>query len=174
MGAAGELWSSGFADYAGVRFLPDPAYEGQSENDVDWNAVPCASDQWVALLELLSAHTRTANECYFCLWEGWPFPQSVLQRPKLTIPDRARVPYRAYFLFRGPLSDACDWGTAGRASSIRARVRLAGRPRLVRRQRRDPHWAGIGADAPLIQQVVADPRLDAVAAHPTQDQPAYQ
>ena len=77
---------SGFADYARVRFLPDPAYEGQSENDVDWNAVPCASDQWVALLELLSAHTRTANECYLCLWEGWPFPQSVLQGPKLTIP----------------------------------------------------------------------------------------
>ena len=161
-----------------MRFLPDPAYEGQSENDVDWNAVPCASDQWVALLELLSAHTRTANECYFCLWEGWPFPQSVLQRPKLTIPDRARVPYRAYFLFRGPLSDACDWGTAEMWPGEPPRyepafVWPADHAWCVANDV-DPHWAGIGADAPLIQQVVADPRLDAVAAHPTQDQPAYQ
>jgi hypothetical protein len=36
----------------------------------------------------------------------------------------------------------------------------------------DPHWAGIGAEASLIEQLVADPRLDAVAADRADDQPS--
>ena len=35
----------------------------------------------------------------------------------------------------------------------------------------DPHWAGIGGGAPLIELLVADPCLDAVAADPAGDQP---
>jgi hypothetical protein len=38
----------------------------------------------------------------------------------------------------------------------------------------DPHWAGIGADAALVEQLIADPRLDVIAADPAGDQPAYR
>jgi len=38
----------------------------------------------------------------------------------------------------------------------------------------DPHWAGIGADTRVINQLVADPRLDVVPADPRAAQPAYR
>ena len=38
----------------------------------------------------------------------------------------------------------------------------------------DPHWAGIGASVPAIKQLIADRRLDAVEADPTEEQPAYR
>ena len=38
----------------------------------------------------------------------------------------------------------------------------------------DPHWAGIGGAAALVTELTGDPRLDVVAADPTQDQPAYR
>ena len=37
----------------------------------------------------------------------------------------------------------------------------------------DPHWAGIGSNATVIGQLVADTRLDAVAADPSEEQPNY-
>jgi hypothetical protein len=38
----------------------------------------------------------------------------------------------------------------------------------------DPHSAGIGASAPLIEQLIGGSRLDAVEADPTDEQPAYR
>ena len=37
----------------------------------------------------------------------------------------------------------------------------------------DPHWIGIGADTPAIDQLVAHPLLDVVPADPRQEQPYY-
>jgi hypothetical protein len=168
---------SGFAAYARLRFLPDPAYQGQSENDADPDAAPCATDQWRALFEQLGARTRTPDDCYFCLWEGWPFPRSVLHAPKVSVPPHPRVPYRSYFLFRGLLSDAGAWGEPkiwpGDPPPFEAAfVWPADRAWCVANDV-DPHWAGIGADATLIDRMVADPSLDIVAADPGEAQPAY-
>jgi hypothetical protein len=60
---------AGFDAYARLRFLPDPARPGQSENDVeaeDWR-----NDQLPRLSEVLASHTATAEDCYFCVWEGF-------------------------------------------------------------------------------------------------------
>jgi hypothetical protein len=38
----------------------------------------------------------------------------------------------------------------------------------------DPHWAGIGADVSVVEELLADPPLDVVAADPRQDQPAFR
>ena len=38
----------------------------------------------------------------------------------------------------------------------------------------DPHWAGIGADLSAIDQLLANPRLDVVAADPREEQPTYR
>jgi hypothetical protein len=59
---------------------------------------------------MLSAHTHTFDDCYFCLWDGWPFPESVEQRPKVSVADGARIPARGYFLFHGPSPAAGEWG----------------------------------------------------------------
>jgi hypothetical protein len=60
--------AAGFDAYARLRFLPDPAYPGQSENDVpaeDWRTDPLPR-----LFEVLATHTATPEDCYFCVWEG--------------------------------------------------------------------------------------------------------
>lgn len=193
----------GFPAYARLRFLPDPAYEGQGENDVvvDGDA-PSETAQLRAALEALARHTRTPDDCYFCLWDGWgsdiaggdgvrifdpqdgtlrrgrriepAFPFSVLHGPKVVVPNRA------YYLFRGRLSDFGDWGAADM---------WPGQPRLHMPDPAfiwpadhawcvandvDPHWAGIGAEVSAIDQLMADPRLDVVPADPGEDQPCYR
>jgi hypothetical protein len=194
---------AGFPAYARLRFLPDPTYEGQSENDVEVDGhAPSESAQLRAVLVALTPHTRAPDDCYFCLWDGWgsdieggdgarlldwqsgtvrrgpriapAFPSSVLHGPKVVVPNRA------YFLFRGAVSDFDDWGAA---------EEWPGQPRLHMPAPAfiwpadhawciandvDPHWAGIGADVSAIDRLLADPRLDVVAADPREDQPAYR
>lgn len=194
---------AGFPAYARLLFVPDPAYEGQSENDVDVDdRAPTETAQLRAVLETLTRHTRTPDDCYFCLWDGWgsdiwggggarildaqramvrpgppiapAFPPSVLHGPKVAVPNRA------YFLFRGSVSDFGDWGAA---------EEWPGQPRLHMPDPAfiwpadhtwcvandvDPHWAGIGADVSAIGQLLADPRLDVVPADPRDDQPVYR
>jgi hypothetical protein len=191
----------GFPGYARLRFLPDPAYVGQSENDVDFDATDETAQLRVAL-GTLTRHTDTPDDCYFCLWDGWgpdieggdgarvldhqtgrvsrgpliapAFPPAVLHGPKVVLPGRA------YFLFRGSVSDLGDWGAAD------ARP---GQPRLHMPDPAfiwpadhtwcvandvDPHWAGIGASVSAIDELQADPRVDVVRADPHQDQPYYR
>ena len=62
---------SGFTAYARLRFLPDPAYDGQSENDADFDDAVSESAKLDAALQVLSRHTRTPDAYYFCLWDGW-------------------------------------------------------------------------------------------------------
>jgi hypothetical protein len=124
---------AGFPAYARLRFLPDPVYEGQSENDVDVDEDALTETaQLCAVLEALTGHTRTPDDCYFCLCDGWgsdirggdgarivdlqtgvvrrepqiapAFPASVLHGPKVVVPNRA------YFLFRGFVSEFGDLG----------------------------------------------------------------
>ncbi len=56
-----------------MRFLPDPGFEGQSENDVEpiEEAASLESVQLRAALQVLADHTRTPDDCYFCMWDGW-------------------------------------------------------------------------------------------------------
>jgi hypothetical protein len=178
---------AGFDAYARLRFIPDPVTEGQSENDIDYGVTVPESDQIRVALETLGGYTRTPEDCYFCLWDGWgsellgtppriapAFPPSVLDGPKLG------VPHREFYLFRGPLSDFGDWGAADM---------WPGQPRFdmpppafvwpadhawcVTRDV-DPHWAGIGAPAGAIDRLCADTRIDVVPADPAQSQPAYR
>jgi hypothetical protein len=105
----------GLPAYARLRFLPDPAYEGQRESDVhvDDDALT-ETERLRAVLETLTRHTHTPDDCYFCLWDGWAdieggsgvrildprtailrrgpriapaFPPSVLHGPKVVVPN---------------------------------------------------------------------------------------
>ena len=214
---------SGFAAYARLRYLPDPAYEGQSENEADVDDDWWDSDQLAALLQVLASHTTRPDDCYVCVWEGYAdnggdmpvdrgefpgtrgemplwypgdaspgedssagMPQpSPFAQPGLnpaTSPSQAPVvvPNRAYFLFQGPLADALGWGDVELwAGQTRLRplhpafVWPADHAWCVASDV-DPHWAGIGADTHVIDQLVSDTRLDVVSADPDAEQPSYR
>lgn len=80
---------SGFPAYARLRYLPDPSYENQSENDAEdegdevheWRA-----GQWAAMFQILAAHTATGDDCYICIWDGYgdrgPTPSTYPERNK--------------------------------------------------------------------------------------------
>lgn len=192
---------AGFPANARLRFLPDPGYVGQEEGDLDVE-IDDADDETAlrVALETLRRHTRTPDDCYFCLWDGWgadvaggdrarsldyqtgtvsrgpliapAFPPSVLHGPKVVVPSRA------YFLFRGSISDFGDWGAADdwpgqpRHMPDPAFIWPADHAWCVANDV-DPHWAGIGADVSAIDELLAAPRLDVVPADPRQDQPYY-
>jgi hypothetical protein len=63
------LGPAGFDAYVRLRFLPDPAYPGQSENDVVGH--DSRAGQLPRLFEVLATHTGTPHDCYFCVWEGF-------------------------------------------------------------------------------------------------------
>jgi hypothetical protein len=197
---------AGFEAYARLRFLPDPAYEGQSETDAYIEGSPSEADRLGTLLELLAAHTTTPDDCYCCLWEGWgelygrtaPLPDLVIRtneppegvRPAVWAPapmppvppddtPKVVVPHRAYYLFHGRLAEAGDWGAANPWSPDPlnmpepAFVWPADHAWCVTKDV-DPHWAGIGADTFVTDQLVADTRLDVVPANPDAEQPSYR
>lgn len=196
-----EFGPPGFPAYARLRFLPDPAYERQSENDVVSDQDdPLQAAQMSAVLEVLTRHTRTPDDCYFCLWEGFvsqlhndgPWSRNVPidpaakpgVDPSYSPPARhipmVVVPHHAYFLFHGAVSELGDRGPAagwpghpGTDLADPAFIWPADRAWCIANDV-DPHWAGIGADTSAIDQLVADPRLDVVPADPHADQPRYR
>lgn len=92
--------SAGFSAYARLRYLPDPSYEGPSENDAEdegdegfaWRA-----GQWTAIFQMLPSHTVTADDCYICIWDGYadhgPTPPA-LARVQCTRPAAGTMPPR--------------------------------------------------------------------------------
>ncbi len=67
-----EFGPPGFPAYARLRFLPDPAHVGQSENDVEPDEdVPSDTVRLRAVLRALARHTRTPDDCHVCVWDGW-------------------------------------------------------------------------------------------------------
>lgn len=191
---------AGFEANARLRFLPDPVHAGQPEIEIDDDA-PSEHELLRATLEVLRQHTRAPDDCYFCLWDGWgsdiyggagarilnlgegttrpapqiapAFPPSVLNGPKVVVPNRA------YFLFHGTLSEFGDWGAAelwpGHPRSHMpepAFIWPADHAWCIANDV-DPHYAGIGADSTAIDQLLAHPHLDIVPTDPRMDQPHY-
>lgn len=156
----------GFPAYARLRFLPDPAYEGQSENDVDVDEdAPTETALLRAALQTLARHTRTPEDCYFCLWEGWgselqggggvfvadwqtrtvrpgprraPFPPSVLARAEGRRTEPRVLPVPGVIVRLRRLGGSRGVAGSTPTAHARPRVHLAGRSRLVHRQRRRP------------------------------------
>jgi hypothetical protein len=196
-----------FDAYARLRFLPDPARPGQSENEVtgeDWRAA-----QWPTVLEVLATQTATPNDCYFCVWEGFGHAHAAIDDDAVYIdavdslpPEQAGaqpalaprlasdhsmphvpkvvVQERAYWLFRGPLTDVGTWDTA---HGWPGQCRLYNdEPAFVWPSDRawciandvDPHYAGIGASSRTIDQLLAHPSLDVVTADPQVKPPEYR
>jgi hypothetical protein len=100
--------------------------------------------------------------------------------PPVPQPPKVVVPNRAYWLFRGSLTEVGRWDSA---------QEWPGQPRLDEAepafiwpaghawcvaQDVDPHWAGIGGTDSLITQLGTESRLDVVPADPTTAPPTYR
>lgn len=162
-----------FEKHARLRFIPDPSFPGQSEGDVR-RAPDALSDneQLGVALAKLAPYTATPDDCYFCIWEGWPSFSGDDPMPRISIPNRA------YFLFRGSLADVADWD-----SQISALLHdtEAPTPAFVWPADHawcvtcdvDPHFATIGASAEAIARLVADTHVDVVVDDPDTEPPYY-
>ena len=174
----------GFARYARLRFIPDPAFLGQRESDayIPDLGEPDPSEIWqigVAMTHL-TRHTTTPGECYYLIWDGWPDVETLCERigaARINLTDEAWGHVRGYYLFRGDADLAAwDHGDAGppfgSSWPIPAFIWPADRAWCVVRDV-DPHFATIGASAPAITDILADPSIDTVADDPTVDPPRY-
>ncbi|MHA7304061.1 hypothetical protein ACX80E_02270 [Arthrobacter sp. TMN-49] len=162
---------AGFPAYARLRILPDPTRPGQSENDAE--AIPGVlpeTDMMQAAIVSLSKHTATAGGLYFCFWDGSGFDM-----PGAWVD----VPNRSYYLYEGSVSENGAWEIATEDQApdqqwipTPALVWPADRAWCVAKDV-DPHWVGIGASTDAINELIADPRLDAVSADPAEWPPQY-
>ena len=59
-----------------------------------------APDALAALCEALAPHTATADECWFCLWDGYGWPNVALDAQAVELPGRR------YLLLAGTLAQA--------------------------------------------------------------------
>lgn len=166
----------GFAAYARLRFIPDPTYEGQKENDSSSPADALTpeddgylteSDQFKIVAEILAPYTSTPDDCFFCLWVGWGRDAVGNGLPLVKIPNRD------YWLFRGALSDLGDWGDGVKdRAPDPAFMWPADHSWCVTRDV-DPHFAVIAGSAEAIELIISDPRIDAVVDDPDDPPPRY-
>ena len=174
----------GFARYARLRFIPDPAFLGQKESDAHIPDLggPDPSEIWQISVAMthLTRHTTTPDECYYLIWEGWPDVETLSERAgvaRIDLTDDALGHVRGYFLFRGD-ADLAAWddGDAGppfeSSWPIPAFIWPADRAWCVVRDV-DPHFATIGASSAAITDILADSSIDTIDDDPTVDPPRY-
>lgn len=174
----------GFASYARLRFIPDPAFLGQRESDAAIPDLgrPGPSEMWQigVAMTYLTGHTTTPDECYYLIWEGWPDVETLCEQigaARIDIDDEAGRSVRGYYLFRGDTDlRAWDHDDAGAPFDsswpIPAFVWPADRAWCVVRDV-DPHFATIGAGDAAIAEILSDPRIDVVDDDPTVNPPRY-
>jgi hypothetical protein len=157
---------SGFDRYA--RLFHAPA--DTAEDDVPSFEGILPAGLLRRLLVVLARHTQSPDDCFFALWDGYgDLPAALASQP------RVRIPNRDYLLFRGRLEEARAWPSTGDGSGPFAGTS----PNLVWPHDRswfvatdiDQPWTAIGGTAALIDDVLADPALDAEpfvpSGHPT-------
>lgn len=179
-----SMGPAGLAAYARLRFIPDPQRPGQSENDVEvgWG-LPTEHDRLGVALEVLGRHTSTPGEVYYCIWDGWgwsPPGRAAEVGIGVTATHELEIAARSFYLLRGTLADFDGWevedappAPQGQAVPDPAFIWPADHSWCVANDV-DPHYAGIGASAAAIAQLLETPGLDLVRADPAEEQPAYR
>lgn len=171
------LGPPGFPAYARLRFIPDPAYEGQSENDAARQDHALSdNDQLRIAVGTLLQHTGSPAEGYLLIWDGWGgdwFPDRILRIPQVVVPNREYHLYRVSLqdFVSGAIEDS--WQTeTGHLMPQPAFIWPSDRSWCITSDV-DPHWAGIGAEPALIEPLLTEPRLDVVRVEANQKLPFY-
>ena len=127
-----------------------------------------------SLVEDLARHTAGAQKCYFCVWGGWgggvvlrPSGSDTLAVARRSSPPRiVELPWREYELFEGQLTGALGfersvgntyqspnlWWPADHSWCVASEIDLP--------------WTYVGGSRELIDQLLADERLETVVAAP--------
>jgi len=164
---------AGFESYARLRFIPDPIRPGQAEADVELPDTHSSDiSQARRALHRLARFTSTAEECYFCIWEGY---SDIKFPPEVTDDSLVVLPHRRYALFRGPLTSIDSFeqhfGFGGPIAPPTFVWPADHRWCFARDV--DPHWAGIGAEQAAINALLEDAQLDVIQVRATEPQPLY-
>lgn len=161
-----------FEAHARLRFIPDPPGPGHSENQVRLPDEQSDLDQARKVFAHLARRTTTAEHCYFCVWDGYPYERlPVGPEPHAMV----HLPHRDYWLLEGPLAALESWETdLGEGGPLvpPAIVWPADRAWIFVSDV-DPHWAGIGASRTTITELLDDPGLDVIVADPQDPQLYY-
>lgn len=176
-GSLVTLGPPGFPAYARLRFIPDPAFEGQSENEIAGQSdVPSDIDQLRLAVEALLQRSDSPAEGYVLVWDGWgedAFPEPVLRTPRVVLPNRE------YYLCRVSLADFASgmiedsWqAKTNRPMPLPSFMWPSDRAWCITKDV-DPHWAAIGAKQALIDQLLTEPSLDVVPVGKNEKPPFY-
>ncbi|MCW2540908.1 MAG: hypothetical protein JWN95_2633 [Frankiales bacterium] len=154
--------------------MPDPDEPESFECDVAMpEDHPSDIEQARIVLRALTELTDTARECiYCCVWDGWV--GSWLD-PELIRGPLVALPHRQYVLFAGGLGDIEHWEEqfgGGEPCPPPAFAWPADRQWCFVSDV-DPHWAGIGARARVIESLTTRTDADVVCASPDQVPPRY-
>ena len=133
-----------------------------------------------ALVDILAGHTGTPGHCWFGVWDGYGWDNTVVLTPQdsrgvpLKVPDpvpasvragpRVRLPNRDYLLYEGGVDGALAfvdsqrqtpnlWWPADRSWFVASEIDLA--------------WTYFGGSAELVRRVASDSRLEVLPASAT-------
>ncbi|MCC3333066.1 hypothetical protein [Nocardia abscessus] len=197
-----SMGPSGFARYARLFHPADPGDDPSDTGTLQDRAGDLDSAVLKQLSGILAGHTETPDDCYFGLWDGFgdiyggssvivafsveestdlaaaptvapAFPPEVIDGARL------RIPARDYLLFRGPLSEAGQWGAA---DLLPGWSRQINSPNLIWPADRawfvateiDLPWTGIAGTAALIEELRADASLDVEEIQPSSSPPYWR
>lgn len=189
------LGPTGFPAYARLRFIPDPAYDGQSEHEGARQAgfrsasgILSESEQLRIAVGTLQQHPGSSTEGYLMMWDGYGhemIPEPVLGTSRVVITDNegsrdpSVSPAREYYLVRVSLSNFVSgavedsWqASTGLPMHVPAFIWPADHTWCIASDV-DPHWAGTGAEQDLIDNLVTEQRLDVVRVEKDQKLPFY-
>lgn len=132
-------------------------------------------DDASALIDLLGRHTSTPSRCWFCIWDGYGWQDTVSEgaagrSAPTPIPadvragPRVRLPWRDYFLYSGPIDAALAFVESedqtpnlfwpdDRAWCVASEIDLSS--------------TYVGGSHRLAVQLLEDHRIEALAAGPT-------
>lgn len=184
-GTRAVRWSE-IAQWSGVPLHPDSQFHsialpaGQPAGPAPWNSQGPERGSLdltdaETLVEVLGTRTSTPDSCLFCLWDGWgwdtamyaalpgeqPIPVPDPVPPEIRYGPRVQLPGRDYLLYTGPIDAALAfagspgqtpnlWWPADRAWCVASEIDLC--------------WSYVGGPAQLIEELIADPRLEALPA----------
>ncbi|WP_327119879.1 hypothetical protein OHB12_14770 [Nocardia sp. NBC_01730] len=189
------LGPSGFARYARLFHPAGPDEDPSDPDPVEDREGNLDPEVLQRLSNILAGHTGTPDDCYFGLWDGFgdiygsssaavafsgddsadpEFAPIVAPAfsPEVLAGPRLQVPARDYLLFRGPLSEAGQWGAT---DLVPGWPRTINSPNLMWPADRmwfvateiDLPWTGIAGSPELIEALRADRSLDVEEVEPS-------
>jgi hypothetical protein len=160
--SAADWFVDSDADWWTKVCLGPPDYEAYARIYFDMQGEIADTNIAGHVLEILARYTTTADDTYVAIWTGWGFwPDN--QHPRATPKSNFGIPNRDYLLLGGPIADALDGRSLGVESQWDDAV-----PHLIWPADHawflaadvDPDWIGVGGTQTLIDELVADARLD--------------